>query len=156
IGHVSLPYMNTSAALREIHRVLAPGGAFFLTFHSLAYVRERFLDSVRKGRWKDVLFTLYITANGLLNHCGLPQLPWFRGKFETFNTAAGVARTARKIGLSVVHIEQRPDLIFFGVTGRKPNPQCRETPPDPGWALSTVIRMGATEPATVLRADPAD
>src|SRR2546422_5153567 len=75
IGHVSLPYMNTSAALREIHRVLAPGGAFFLTFHSLAYVRERFLDSVRKGRWKDVLFMLYITANGLLNHCGLPQLP---------------------------------------------------------------------------------
>src|SRR5262249_54439859 len=117
IGHVSLPYMNTRAALREIERVLAPGGVFFLTFHSMAYVRERLLKDWREGRWKDVFFMLYVTTNGWLNHCGFPQLPWFGRKFETINTAAGVARTARKTGFSVVRIERGSGLIYFGVAG---------------------------------------
>ena len=142
IGHVSMPYMNTRAALREVYRVLAPGRTFFLTFHSLAYVRQRLLKSLRRGQWKDVLLMLYTAANGFLNHCGLPQIPWLNGKFETINTAAGVERTARKIGFSTVRIERLPGLIFFGVIGRKPDPQCRETAPDPGWSIATIISDG--------------
>ena len=139
IGHVSLPYMDTSAALREIHRVLAPGGSFFLTVHSLEYVRQRLRIGVGKGRWKDRLFMLYAIANGLLNHCGFPQLSWFGGKFETIHTAAGIARTARKAGFSTVRVERRSGLIFFAVTGHKLDPECRETPPAPGWSLAHVL-----------------
>src|ERR1051326_3762143 len=39
IGHVSMPYMKTPDALREIFRVLTPGGSFLLTFHSFSYAR---------------------------------------------------------------------------------------------------------------------
>ena len=46
IGHVSMPYMNTRAALREIYRVLAPGGSFLLTFHNFYCLRQRLLKSL--------------------------------------------------------------------------------------------------------------
>lgn len=139
IGHVSLPYMNTRAALGEVHRVLAPGGSFFLTVHSLEYVRRRLRNGVGKGRWKDWLFMLYAIANGLLNHCGFPQVSWFGGKFETIHTAAGIARTARKSGFSNVRVERRPGLIFFGVAGHKPDPECPEAQQDPEWSLAHVL-----------------
>lgn len=113
IGHVSLPYMNTRAALGQVHRVLAPGGSFFLTFHSLEYVRWRLRKDVRQRRWKDILFMGYITANGLLNHCGLPQMSWLNGVFETINTASGVVRTAQRIGFHEIRIEHQPGAIFF-------------------------------------------
>jgi ubiquinone/menaquinone biosynthesis C-methylase UbiE len=147
LGHVSLPYMNTRTALREIYRVLAQGGVCFLTLHSFAYVRGRFLDDFRQNRLKDIVFLLYITTNGLLNHCGLPQLPWFRGRFETFNTAAGVARTARNIGFTAIRTETQRGVIFFGVTGQKSDPLARERPPEMEWSLATVIRGNDQEPA---------
>jgi len=141
IGHVSLPYMKTRAALREVHRVLAPGGSFFLTVHSLEYVRRRLQSGVGRGRWKDRMFMLYAIANGLLNHCGLPQLSWFGGKFETIHTAAGIARTARSVGFSGVRVERRSGLIFFGVAGHKPNPERLEAPRDPEWSLVHVMTV---------------
>jgi len=154
LGHVSLPYMNTKTALSEIYRVLAQGGVCFLTLHSFAYVRTRFLDDFRRNRFKDILFLLYVTANGLLNHCGLPQLPWFRGKFETFNTTAGVVRTARKAGFSAIQTEKQRGLIFFGLTGRKPGPLTREGPRDIEWSLATVVRGNDQEPAITLGSHP--
>jgi len=136
IGHVSLPYMNTVTALREVHRVLRPGGLFFLTFHSLHYVVERLKLSLREGKLKDLFFLPYIAANGVLNACGLPQLPaWSRGRFETFNSAAGVIRTARKIGFTSFSSEQ--EEVFFSVSGRKAGPEPNEAP---GWSLASVVR----------------
>jgi len=145
IGHVSLPYMNTRTALCEVHRVLAPGGTFFLTFHSFAYVRWRLLKDLRQGQWKDMLFMGYLTVNGLLNHFALPQAPWFRGAFETINTTAGVTRTARQVGFDTIRIEHQPGAIFFGVTGRKPDPQSCATPPEMAWSLSVVTQMKSSK-----------
>jgi len=138
IGHVSLPYMDTRAALGEVHRVLAPGGSFFLTVHSMEYVRRRLQNGVGKGRWKDRIFMLYAITNGLLNHCGLPQASWLGGKFETIHTAAGIAKTARRMGFSGVRVERQSELIFFGVTGYKPNPECPEAARDMEWSLAHV------------------
>ena len=139
IGHVSLPYMNTSHALREVHRVLAPGGSFFLTVHCMEYVRQRLSNGVGKGRWKDGLFMLYAIANGFLNHCGFSQVSWFGGKFETIHTAGGIARTARRAGFSGVHVERRPGLIFFGVSGFKPGPEHPKASRDASWSLNHLL-----------------
>jgi SAM-dependent methyltransferase len=139
IGHVSLPYMDTGRALREVHRVLTPGGSFFLTVHCMEYVRQRLNNGVGKGRWKDRVFMLYAIGNGFLNHCGFPQAPWFGGKFETIHTAGGITRTARRIGFLGVHVERRPGLIFFGVSGYKPDPEHPEPPRDAGWSLNHLL-----------------
>jgi len=145
IGHVSLPYMNTSATLREIYRVLVPGGDFVVTVHTLAYVRRRFVNSLRKGLLRDSLFMCYVTANGLLNHRGLAQLRWFRGRFETFNTVAGVTKAADQVGFSCIRAHRWPTLNFFGVTGRKPDREGNHECPDPKWFFDAVVPRRAIE-----------
>jgi SAM-dependent methyltransferase len=139
IGHVSLPYMNTRAALGEIHRVLVPGGSFFLTVHSLEYVRRRLHNGVGRGRWQDGFFMLYAIGNGFLNHCGFPQVSWFGRKFETIHTAAGIIKTARRTGFSGVHVEHRPGLIFFGVSGYKPDPERPQARRNAGLSLNHLL-----------------
>lgn len=136
IGHVSMPYMNTFEALREIHRVLAPGGSMLLTFHSFTCVLQRFWISMRRGNWKDVIFSTYIALNGALNHLSLPQVqaPWRHDLFETVNTPTGVAKSARESGFTMISIEQEPSRIFFVVTARKPNFESGEVLPSPGWS----------------------
>ncbi len=141
IGHVSMPYINTRTAFREIYRVLAPGGSFFLTFHSLEYVRWRLRKDLHFRRWKDMVFMGYITANGLLNHCGMPQVSWLNGAFETIHTAGGVTKTARQIGFDSIRTEHQPGSIYFGATGRKPDPLARQTPPESAWSLSAVTQV---------------
>lgn len=122
IGHVSMPYMNTDRALAEVHRVLMPGGSFFLTFHSFYYWRERLALSWRSRNWKDLIFMGYVAGNGLLNHFGYrqQQIPWRRERFETVNTPTGVARSGRRQGFEMICTEMVPERIFFVVTGRKP------------------------------------
>lgn len=123
IGHVSMPYVNTYEAMREIHRVLVPGGCFFLTFHSFSYLRRRLRQSLERRNWKDVLFVVYIAINGLLNHVSLPQTQvwWKRRMFETVNTAAGVYRTALKVGFIRISTDCERQKIFFASTGIKPD-----------------------------------
>ena len=138
IGHVSMPYMNTTAALREIYRVLAPGGSLFLTFHSFFYLVKRLKNGGIQGlTWRKVLFIVYTAFNGVLNHWSLPQIqiPWRRSVFETVNTPTGIYRTAGKVGFSLISIEHCARHIFFAVTARKPNPGRGDVLPAPGWSV---------------------
>jgi SAM-dependent methyltransferase len=137
VGHVSMPYMDTLGALREIYRVLAPGGAFLLTFHTLMYARRFLWASLVARQWKAALSMVYVIVNGALNHFGFPQIPafWNRRNFETINTASGVAKTARKAGFFLVSVEHQSARIFFAATGRKPNPETDEVLPHPGWSI---------------------
>jgi len=131
VGHVSMPYMNTRAALCEVYRVLAPGGSFLLTFHSFQYIRQKLWGSLMSGRWKDVVFMFYIGTNGILNHFNLPQAQvwWNSRRFETVNTHRGVQVAARKVGFIHISTEGRPNKIFFHVTAQKPNETGPVIPP---------------------------
>ncbi|MBV8068728.1 MAG: class I SAM-dependent methyltransferase [Acidobacteriaceae bacterium] len=137
VGHVSMPYMNTRKALSEVFRVLAPGGSFFLTFHSFYYWRERLRSSVKARNWKDILFMGYVAANGFLNHHGLSQaqLWWRPSWFETVNTPRGVFRSARLAGFDMITTEDGTRRIFFAATGRKPNPSGGVVLPAPEWSI---------------------
>lgn len=134
IGHVSMPYMDTRRALAEIYRVLAPGGSLLLTFHSFDYLWFAFQRSIRSGNWKNSVFLIYVGLNGLLNHFGLPQARWPFGRFETINTAHGVARTAQKAGFVMVSVEHVRKRIFFATTARRPDQERNAVRPAPSWA----------------------
>lgn len=143
VGHVSMPYMNTRKALQEVYRVLAPGGSFLLTFHSLFYLRNTLAASVSSGRWKNVIFMGYLAVNGLLNHFSLPQTPvwWRRSRFETVNSTSGVAKAARRAGFTMITTEFVADRIFFVVTARKPGPD--GVFPAPGYAAGCKLKTDA-------------
>jgi ubiquinone/menaquinone biosynthesis C-methylase UbiE len=140
IGHVSLPYMNTKRALREIYRVLRPGGSIFLTLHSPHYVKDRVLRSLSARRWRDVLFCAYMATNGILNHFSLPQFRWPSGRLETVNTPTGVYRAARNEGFVMISIEHVAKRIFFAVTARKPNANAGAVLAAPGWSIYCPLR----------------
>lgn len=144
MGHVSMPYMNTSKGLREIFRVLRPGGSLFLTFHSFFYVRQRFWNSVRLGNWKDILFCGYMAFNGLLNYLALPQIhaPWRRSRFETVNNHVGVSCAARREGFILVSAEHEPLRIFFALTARKPDQVANAVLPAPAWSAYCRLSSG--------------
>lgn len=153
VGHVSIPYMETPLALREIHRVLAPGGSFFLTFHSLFGLKQRLRDSFRQKNWKDIVFAVYIGLNGLLNHYSMRQFkaPWSRYRFETINTPEGVYRTAREQGFILISVERCPERIFFAATARKPNLSSQGVLPVPGWSIYCPLaeELTATDPGSI-------
>lgn len=140
ISHVSLPYMNTKRALGEIYRVLRPGGSIFLTFHSFYYVKRRMLRSLGAFRWKDVVFCLYMAANGLLNYFSLPQFPWLSGIFETVNVHTGIYRAARGEGFVMISVERVAKRIFFAVTARKPDANAGAVLAEPSWSIDYSLR----------------
>ncbi len=144
IGHVSMPYMNTEKALREIYRVLAPGGSVLLTFHSFRYMKRRFALSTRKLNLKDTCFTLYMGLNGLLNHWSIPQIqtPWKPAIFETVSTPDGVCKTATKVGFNMVSAEYTKEHIFFAFSARKITSETQNVLPAPSW--SSYIPLSPT------------
>lgn len=130
VGHVSMPYMNTRAAFREIYRVLAPGGSFLLTFHCFYYLRQRLFKSLLSAHWKDVAYMLYVGTNGLLNHFNLPQTQvwWKPSAFETVSTQRGVYMAASRVGFTGISSDRRAEW-FFHMAGQKPSEGGIEMPP---------------------------
>jgi SAM-dependent methyltransferase len=146
IGHVSLPYMDTRRAMREIYRVLAPGGSFLLTAHSFYYTLWRFRQALTRGpaadTAKEVVHMAYLLLNGALNHCGLPQIPFpRRQRFETVHSTRGICRAAQREGFVLLSAEREfRGRIFFAVTGRKPDPAAGAVAASPGWAIYCRLR----------------
>jgi SAM-dependent methyltransferase len=148
IGHVSMPYMDTGRALREIHRVLVPGGSIFLTFHSFRFAGMWVRKALRHGSLKELVRCAYIAVNGVLGHLSLPQTQawWNSRDFETVSTARGVFRSAERAGFILVATEHAPRRIFFAVTARKPDPETGVVLPAPQWAANCRLIAGLGRP----------
>lgn len=67
IANVALPYMNIRQALKEIHRVLVPGGTLLSSLHPVSFTLDEF-RRVHKQKPKAALYRLYVLANGVLLH----------------------------------------------------------------------------------------
>ena len=98
-ARVSLPYTDINQSVREIHRVLKPGGKVWLMMHSLSLC----VKLAMRGNAKSKLIFFYILANGAALH-------WFGRQFhvgrfqETFQTSRGMRRALERAGFSNIAI----------------------------------------------------
>ncbi|QOY61773.1 methyltransferase domain-containing protein [Lysobacter sp. H21R4] len=107
VSRVALPYSDLGRSLDEIARVLAPDGRVWLTLHPFATTWSHFVQSLRGGDFRDVVFRGYVMANGLLFHCLGRQLRFpFNQRCESFQTVGGMRRGLRKAGFTDIHIQR--------------------------------------------------
>jgi SAM-dependent methyltransferase len=112
-SRVAVPYMDMNKALREIARVLKPGGDLWLSLHPASMVFSRAKDSLRGDNLKDLVFCGYVLLNGVL-------LNWFgtqisiRGSQETFQTVGGMNRAMKRAGLTCMPVQHATQLIVQG------------------------------------------
>lgn len=122
ISRVALPYMNQRAALAEMARVLAPGGALWLALHPACAVLAQLREHLRRGEWRPALRRLYALANGALFHLtgGELRAPGKgHARFESFQTPERMRLELEALGFEDIRMERR---AFFVVTARRRAP----------------------------------
>jgi len=109
ISKVAMPYMNLPLALREVNRVLRPGGQVWMTLHPVRMALMRMLSGLRALAIRDVCFQTYTIVNGLLLHYWgrLIPFPLNRRKIESVQTLTGIARVLSATGFGDVLYERR-------------------------------------------------
>jgi ubiquinone/menaquinone biosynthesis C-methylase UbiE len=100
-ARVSLPYTNIPRSLKEIRRVLKKGGQAWLTLHPISLPWSQVPGSNYKGK----IFFLYVVLNSLALHVAGRQFP-FLGRYESFQTSAGITRALERSGFEAVAVKR--------------------------------------------------
>lgn len=109
VSRVALPYMNIRKALREVHRILVPGGVFWATLHMPKMALGRMRASARKLDTVDVIYQSYALVNCGLAHVTSLQIPWKGHRFESVQTPRSIRASLRRAGFFEIRTELRPD-----------------------------------------------
>ena len=91
VARVSLAYTDIPRSLREIRRVLKPGGKLWMTLHTFAVPWA----SVKKSNWKGKIFFAYIAINSVYLHLFGREVS-FLGRYESFQTEVGMKRALER------------------------------------------------------------
>ncbi len=113
-SRVALPYMNIPAALCEMARVLAPGGAIWLAMHPLSRFDWRYPFTHPKR----TAFESYRLANTMLFHItgNVTPFPLLKNRYECYQTERGMRRALARAGFCEIRIDRSPHFI---ATARK-------------------------------------
>jgi len=109
ISRVTLPYTNIPIVLREMKRVLVPGGHLWLTLHS--YSLTKALQRSERWSWPQ---RAYVLANSLLLHFFQTSIS-YQGKYESFQTNYGIVKALRKAEFHEILVTR---TVHFLVTAR--------------------------------------
>jgi ubiquinone/menaquinone biosynthesis C-methylase UbiE len=99
VSRVSLPYTNIPDALREIHRVLKPGGRVFFTVHDFQHHFEFAWIGVKEFAGRRLIDLTFVTfasvVFSLFGKC--IKKPW-NGKIETVQTEGRMRKEMEAAG----------------------------------------------------------
>jgi len=120
ISRVALPYMHVPTTLREIARVLTPGGYLWIALHPLGVHLRRIVKSARGGNVRDVVYVSYVIVNGLWFAWTGHQFrfPFNRLRCESFQTAAGMTRALGTLGFHEIRVSTEPFFVMSATKGR--------------------------------------
>jgi SAM-dependent methyltransferase len=108
ISKVALPYTDIPRALREVYRVLCPGGRLWLTLHPLRMAVMGLWSEIAAGRLRNVGYRAYVIVNGLLlDSLGREFRFPLSGRIESYQSVGGIARVLVRVGFTNVQFEQR-------------------------------------------------
>jgi ubiquinone/menaquinone biosynthesis C-methylase UbiE len=111
IARVSLAYTDIPASLKEIKRVLKPGGKLWITLHTFSVPWA----SAKQSNWKGKFFFAYIVLNSLCLHF-FGRVGGFFGRFESFQTERGITRVLKRAGFTGISIEQGRHFVVTAVS----------------------------------------
>jgi ubiquinone/menaquinone biosynthesis C-methylase UbiE len=120
VSDVAIPYMHIPSALKEIMRVLCPGGKLWLSIHPPGMTLRELFRAIRKANIRNTVYRLYILANGFcfLLTGQMFRFPLQRGRCESFQTPAGMRRAMLAYGF--VNFRWERDGQQIVVTAEKP------------------------------------
>lgn len=105
-SRVALPYTHIPRALREMRRVLKPGGRVWITLHNRSVAGEYWHGALETLNLKRLLHVLYILLNGyMLKYLGL-LLPFVNGHYESWQDIETMTRLLEQLHFEV-RSEQR-------------------------------------------------
>lgn len=110
----ALYYSHMPTALREIRRVLNPGGMFWGTLPGLAEAATRLVSSLLIFKLADVAFVSYFFLNGILATVSGKQVRWINPqRCESVNTCTTIRGLLRRAGFEQITASYHDHKIIF-------------------------------------------
>jgi ubiquinone/menaquinone biosynthesis C-methylase UbiE len=111
-SRVALPYTDVPQTLREMCRVLRPGGRVWLTLHGRSVVLGYMAEALRARQPKRLLHATYSLMNGyLLKYFGV-VVPFITGRYESWQDPQAIRELLIREGLKVeVQLKGRHTVV---------------------------------------------
>ena len=105
ISGVTLMYIKIPKTMREVYRVLVPGGTFSASYETWKDVTKFMLRALTKLQIKVVIHRLYILMNGILFYLTGYIVPYLNGTIESFQSRRGLRITLGRAGFENIRFD---------------------------------------------------